>query len=265
MQVVGYDTGLDGLGFDPTAGIVGEPDEPALLLADDGWVRREPLAPDRELSYTLGRRHCAGELAGESHEACDAAEAPYCPDHADDWPCARCTGNCDKPIPACDAEHAVYLAAFAPDVLKVGVTRLARLPIRLREQGADRAAHLHTVSDGRIARRVERELAADVPDRVTVRTKIEGLAEPLDEAAWAAALDRYDVIDTFRFDYGLALAERPVAETLATGTVVGTKGRLLVLRRAAGTYAVDLRELVGHDLDPGPTDRELQASLGTFG
>jgi hypothetical protein len=265
VQVVGYDTGLAALSYDPVGGISGEPGEPALLLAADGRVRREPLSPGTELAYTLGGRHCAGELDGDDHAACAAAGAPYCDDHADDWPCARCTGRCDKPIPACEAEHAVYLAGFAPDVLKVGVTRLDRLPVRLREQGADRGAHLHAVSDGRIARRIERELAEAVPDRVTAWTKIEGLAASVDVAAWEQTIDRYDVIDVFEFDYGLELAERPVAETLATGTVVGTKGRLLVLRRGGGTYAVDLEALIGYDIEPGATDRELQANLGAFG
>jgi len=265
VQVVGYDSGLAALSYDPVSGVEGEPDDPALLLAEAGDVTREPLTPGVDLAYTLGSRHCAGKLDGAGHEACAEPGAPYCSTHADDWPCARCTGNCDKPLPSCDAEHAVYLAAFAPDVLKVGVTRLARLPVRLREQGADRAAHLHTVSDGRIARRVERELAEALVDRVTARTKLAGLGEAVDEAVWADALDRYHVIRSFRFDYGFELADRPVAETLATGTVVGTKGRLLVLGRGGGTYAVDLRDLVGYDLEPGASDRDLQASLGAFG
>ncbi len=265
MQVVGYETGLSSLAYDPVDGVSGAIGEPGLLLAADGQVRREPLAAGAELAYTLGRRHCAGALDGDGHSACDAPATPYCADHADTWPCARCTGNCDKPIPACDVEHAVYLAGFAPDVVKVGVTRLARLPVRLREQGADRAAHLHTVSDGRIARRVERELAESLPDRVNPRTKLAGLAASFDDDAWTRTVERYDVIDTFAFEYGLELAERPVAETLATGTVVGTKGRLLVLERGGGTYAVDLKGLIGYDLEAGETDRELQANLGAFG
>lgn len=265
MQVVGYDTGLSALAYDPVEGVSGTIDAPALLLAEGGAVSREPLPPGAQLAFTLGRRHCAGVLADDSHEPCDADGAPYCDDHTDDWPCARCTGNCDKPLPTCDAEHSVYLAAFAPDVLKVGVTRLERLPVRLREQGADRALHLHTVSDGRLARRIEHELAEDVPDQVRTREKVAGLVEPFDESVWEAARDRYDAVDAYRFDYGFELAERPVAETLATGTVVGTKGRLLVLRRAGGTYAVDLRDLVGYELEPGATDRELQANLGAFG
>ncbi|MFB6361767.1 MAG: DUF2797 domain-containing protein [Halobacteriales archaeon] len=265
MQVVGFDSGLDALHYDPVDGVTGAPESAALLMAEGNAVRRESLAPGAELKYSLGRRHCAGALTGDTHVACDEDGSPYCAEHADDWPCARCIGNCDKPLASCEAEHAVYLAGFAPDVLKVGVTRLPRLPERLREQGADRAAHLHTVSDGRIARRIEGELAEDLPDRVSMATKLAGIAQPFDDTAWAAALDRYEVADTFSFDYRLELTERPLAETLATGTIVGTKGRLLVLERAGGTYAVDLRDLIGYELEPGASDQDFQASLGTFG
>jgi hypothetical protein len=265
VQVVGYDTGLADLEYDPVQGFLGEAAEPALLIGEDGSIRRESLAAGVELAYTLGSRHCAGVLADDEHYVCDAEAAPHCADHQDDWPCARCIGHCDKPVPSCEAEHAVYLAGFAPDILKVGVTRLTRLPERLREQGADRAAHLHTVSDGRIARRIEGELATELPDRVSTATKLAGIAQPVDDTAWAEALDRYEAADTFSFDYGLELTERPLAETLASGTVVGTKGRLLVLDRGGGTYAVDLRDLIGYELEPGASDQDLQANLGTFG
>ncbi len=43
------------------------------------------------------------------------------------------------------------------------------------------------------------------------------------------------------------------------------KGRVLVLDHRGTTYAVDLRDLVGHELDDGGTDRDLQSSLGAFG
>jgi len=248
----------------------------ALRLATDGEVTVRELAPGTELAYTLGERHCAGAVervtaAGDGaeemlvHHACDNAGAPYCAEHTSRWPCARCTGDCDKPIEACDEEHAVYLAAFAPDTVKVGVTRSWRLATRLREQGADRAAHLRTVDDGRIARQVEADIAADLGDRVRVPTKIAGFAESLDEAFWDGLCAEYDPIETFDFDYGFALADQPIAETLATGTVRGTKGRVAVLENNGSTYAVDLRDLVGYELSEGGTDRELQASLGAFG
>ena len=257
MQVVGYRARVE--------------NHAALLLATDGEVTVERLDPGTALSYRLGDRHCAGAVERDQsddslvHHACDAPDAPYCAEHTSRWPCARCTGECSKPIDACDEEHAVYLAAFAPDTVKVGVTRSWRLATRLREQGADRAAHLRTVADGRIARQVEADIAAELGDRVRVPTKIAGFADTVEESFWTALCAEYDPLETYEFDYGLDLADRPLAETLATGTVRGTKGRVAVFDNNGSTYAVDLRDLVGRELDDGDTERELQSSLGAFG
>lgn len=251
MQVVGYRT--------ETAERA-----PALLLASDGTVEREALGPGTELSFSLGDRWCAGAVDGDDHHACDRPGAPYCDRHTSRWPCARCTGDCDRPLPNCRKEHAVYLAAFAPAVFKVGVTKSGRLETRLREQGADRAAHVHTVSDGRIARQLEAEYAEEIPDRVRVPTKIAGLDQSVDEDAWAALLAEFDVVETFAFDYGFDLDARPVPETVLSGTVRGVQGRVLVLDRGGTTYAVDLRDLVGHGVTREATDRRLQSSLGSF-
>jgi hypothetical protein len=62
----------------------------------------------------------------------------------------------------------------------------------------------------------------------------------------------------------LTLEDRPMQETLATGTVRGTKGRVLVLDRGGSTYAVDLRDLVGFEVEVAETDRTLQSSLGAW-
>ena len=242
MQVVGYSS-----------------DEPALLVAEAGTVRRQPLAAGTDLAYTLRERHCAGTFDGEEHVACDRERAPYCEIHTTPWAVAN---NRDS-----EEEHAVYFAAFAPRTFKVGVTRSWRLDTRLREQGADRAVHVLTVPDGRIARERETEISTDydVTERVRVPTKIRGLAENVDEEAWNRLLSEFDILDEFEFEYGFDLRERPVAETLLTGTVVGIKGRILVLEYGNTTYATDLRTLVGYELETGATDRELQTSLGGFG
>ncbi|MFC6721793.1 DUF2797 domain-containing protein [Halobacteriaceae archaeon SHR40] len=253
MQIVGYET---------AAGA--ERDQPALLVAGDGAIERESLAPGRQLGYSLGRRHCAGTIDDTGHTSCEADGAPYCPTHTKRWACARCRGDCDRPLPSCHEEHAVYLAAFAPATFKVGVTRSWRLETRLREQGADRAAHLRTVADGKIARQIEAEIAADVGDQVRVPTKIRGLHQGVSTEAWETLLSEYDLLSTYSFDYGLSLQERPVAETMLTGTVRGAQGRVLVLERNGTVYAVDLRDLVGHELTDGSTDRALQSSLASF-
>ncbi len=246
-------------------GVTGEISPPSLVIAENGMVRRETLEPDRELAYTLENRHCAGQIRDGSHEACGIADAPYCDVHMDRWPCARCNGECDRPIPACREDHAVYLAAFAPTDYKVGVTRLHRLYTRLREQGADKAAHIHSVSDGRIARRIERDIANGMPDRIPMDRKINGLHRCVDTASWEARLADFEVIESMEFEYGLSLADQPVAETLVTGRVRGTKGRILILEYNGNTYAVDLRDLVGYELSEGATERDLQASLESFG
>ena len=251
MQIVGYETGA-------AAGLT-------LSDGDEGGVSFVPLDPGTELAYALGDRHCAGTVHEAGHVACDADDAPYCPNHRSTWVCARCTGTCLKDEMDCHEDHAVYLAAFAPDTFKVGVTRRWRLETRLREQGADRGAHLRTVADGRLAREIEAGIAERIPDRVRVPTKLANLHRDVDEAAWSALRSEYDPEETYAFDYGLDLTARPVAETVATGTVRGTKGRVLVLDYAGSTYAVDMRSLVGYDVERRATDRSLQSSLGAFG
>jgi hypothetical protein len=251
VQIVGYET-------TPGDG------EAALRVASDGAVERVPLVADADLEYTLGERHCAGTTSDGTHVACDAADAPYCDEHTSVWACARCVGNCAMPLDTCHEEHAVYLAAFAPDTFKVGVTRSWRLDTRLREQGADVAAHIRTVEDGRRARQIEYGIAEAVGDSVRVPTKIRGFGEAVDELAWRALVDEYDPIEEFAFDYGVDLDSRPVAETMATGTVRGTKGRVLLLDRGGTTYAVDMRDLVGFDVTEGASEREVQSSLGAF-
>ena len=254
MQIVGYDRG------------VGESPEPALLLARDGLVEREPLSPGRSLSYVLGERRCAGAIDGDEHIACRDPAVPYCPMHDSTWVCARCTGTCLKAEMDCYTEHAIYLAAFAPSTFKVGVTGRSDPLVRLREQGADLGAIIRRVEDGRIAREIEADIAAStpIPDSVRVGTKIEGMGRTVDEAAWERLLDGFDVESVHEFEYGLDLDSTPLAETLASGVVLGTKGRIVVLERGGERFAVDMRSLVGHEVRAGTTTRELQSSLSSF-
>lgn len=253
MQIVGYETAA-----------TGDADHAVLVLAEPDDVDRVALRPGTSLEFGLDERHCAGTFGDRGHERCGESAAPYCDRHVSRWACARCTGECTLPLDACREEHAVYLAAFAPATFKVGVTRAWRLETRLREQGADRAAHLRTVADGRIARQIETDLAADIGDSVRVPTKIDGLHRTVEQDAWNALIADFDVIDTVAFEDGLSLAERPMAETMAAGTVIGTKGRVLVLERAGSRYAVDLRDLIGYEVTEGRPATRLQSNLAAF-
>ena len=276
MQVVGYeaavandvDRGSDDADVDSQSGANdGGRAAGGLYVADGGDIEYLAAAPGTELSFGLGDRRCAGTIHDDRHVSCRSSDAPYCEAHDHVWVCARCTGTCLKDEMDCHERHAMYLAAFAPDVFKVGVTREWRLETRLREQGADRAAHPRSFPDGRIAREVEAELAGrdGLVDRVRVPTKIAGLHRSVDEAAWTTLLDRFDPIETFTFENELALSGRPVAETMAAGTVRGWSGRVMLLDRGGSTYAVDARDLVGYELLEEAPERELQSSLGAFG
>jgi hypothetical protein len=269
VRVVGYDT---------SGG--------TLLVSDraDGTGRGRPvepmaLEPGTELAYGLGDRRCPGAVHDGRHHPCDEPRprhepgdrpvGPHCEAHGGTWVCARCRGDCLKPEGEkdCFEPHAVYLAAFAPASFKVGVTRAARLERRLREQGADRGVHLESHADGELARRREAALAeqvAGIGHAVAVADKRAGLGRTVDEAAWERLLDGFDVRTRHAFEYGLALEGPATPATLAAGTVRGTKGRLLVLDRGGTTHAVDLRDLVGHELRPGGPSRDRQAGLGAF-
>lgn len=252
MQVVGYETASE------------HGASSALLLATDGEIEHRELHPGSTLEFRLGHRHCAGVIDGDKHRACTAPTAPYCDVHDRTWICARCTGTCLKDEMDCYEEHAVYIAGFAPATFKVGVTRSWRLETRLYEQGADRAAHLHTVSNGRIARELEADIAEQLTDRVRVPTKVAGLHRSVDEDAWHRLLDQYEPISTMDLDHGVEPDRQPVRETLASGTVVGVKGRVVVLENGTTPYAVDLRDLVGYEIDSAETDRRLQSSFAAF-
>ena len=260
MQIVGYDTSGPGLLLSHADGGTEAGSNPP------AEVEFVPLDPGIELDYALGDRHCAGAVTDSGHTPCSESAAPQCPQHRSTWVCAKCTGTCLKDEMDCVEPHVVYLAAFAPDTFKVGVTKEWRLETRLREQGADRGARLTTVPDGRVARRREAAIAESIPDRVRVPTKRAGLHRSVDADAWTTLLSSFDVADgdRFSFEYGLDLRDRPVAETIAAGTVRGAKGRLLVVDRAGTTYAVDMRDLVGHEVTPGAASRDLQASLGAW-
>ncbi|MFB6185324.1 MAG: DUF2797 domain-containing protein [Halobacteriaceae archaeon] len=236
-----------------------------LVISDEGNLRYFDLEQDSFLSFTLDNRHCAGSIQNDSHIPCDKDETPRCTQHTSTWICARCTGTCLKDEMDCHQQHAVYLAAFAPDTFKVGVTKEARINQRLAEQGADRAAQIYSVKNGRIAREIEADIATEIPDRVQIQTKIQGLPYSVNKKAWSNLLTDYDPLETFNLSYGFSVDTQPIPTTMATGYVEGTKGRLLILSRENTLYAIDLRDLIGYEVRNETSSQNRQSSLQTFG
>jgi len=102
---------------------------------------------------------------------------------ADILPCLRCDGDrCRNPARRKDcvqpANHALYLASFAPGVIKVGVARWQRRFERLAEQGA-RAALIVARDDGQMIRRHETMIRKfGYPDRLQLSEKLHLLTLP---------------------------------------------------------------------------------------
>jgi hypothetical protein len=166
--------------------------------------------------------------------------------------------------------HTVYLAYFAPNVIKVGISHSARGTARLLEQGARSAIILETFPSAHIARQYEAKIAAlpYIVETVQIRKKITVLQEPYDEVMVAAALTRakkqieIDITKTFDNSYPLSLDHQFFPDGLPSikdsfeitnppvlsGKVVGMLGSLLFCTQQDAVFFMPLKKYVGYKL-----------------
>src|SRR5271163_3997813 len=109
-------------------------------------------------------RYCIGSFdSAERLTACKSAavvrgKTDQCAECRNDDPSQRCTlcrGKCDLPSTYCRRPHVVYLAAYTPNDVKVGVCWRDRYERRIAEQGALVAIPIAQADDGRAARQLE--------------------------------------------------------------------------------------------------------------
>ena len=81
--------------------------------------------------------------------------------------------------------HFVYLAYFAPEVIKVGISQEERGIRRLLEQGARLALKLETFSSALIARQYEAKISAldGIVETMPIHKKLELIKQPFERAA----------------------------------------------------------------------------------
>ncbi|MCX6815560.1 MAG: DUF2797 domain-containing protein, partial [Candidatus Aenigmarchaeota archaeon] len=151
------------------------------LFVKDKEIERIALF-DQKLSFTLGKRMCIGYFKNGKHMPCpykrvvDTGHCNECKLHDDFFFCIKCTGEeCinEKQRGSCkENSYFVYLAAFN-SILKVGISYQFRLLERLIEQGADFAAKIAVVKDGKDVRSVEQEIKnyLQIVDRVVGNEK----------------------------------------------------------------------------------------------
>lgn len=235
------------------------------------------MAPDlseldisENISLVLKKRGCVGRWENDKYVPCDG-DAPFCancsgpPD-----PCIMCRGECQKPEKTCSVEHSVYLAIFAPGLVKVGVSKTHRLETRLMEQGADMGLEVARFPDGELARQRERSLASTYPDRATFESKIDGISQIVGGETLQTIYRRYDAERMMRFDY---FREKPWMKPIVlephenmaiSGRVLGIKGQVLVLEKGNTLYAINLDGLIGYGVEAGKGSINLQTSLLEF-
>lgn len=246
-----------------------------------GQTQRLPLTG--EFSWrVIGPRRCIGSW-DDSYKPCpDAALAPI---HAQ---CASCSGLEDQACvfePKCMGDpaacsctfgpepHVIYCALYGTEP-KVGMTLARRLPIRLREQGADAYFVITRVRNRAEARQRETEirLLHGIPEHVPHWRILPQLARPVpwpQLEARAAAIQarlapRYSDLETAVHritDHPMpdALPGRPARvapEGVHKGVWLGGKGRHLFYRAAPSgsalgrpVLALKATDLVGRFVD----------------
>lgn len=167
----------------------------------DEIERRELFEQDLALEFDFSTKYCTGWVDFENH--C----SQICPDSATvDGKyenCLKCrdrTGfnpafyNADS-VSAQQEKinqnpHFVYLAYFAPGVIKVGISQEERGIRRLLEQGARLALKLETFSSALIARQYEAKISAldGILETVAASKKLALIKRPLDTAVAEKAL-----------------------------------------------------------------------------
>ena len=169
---------------------------PFLEWQVDGKTERDDvLGQELSLAFDFSAKYCTGWVDFDNHSS------QICPDSATVEGkyenCLKCrdrTGfnpafyNADS-VSAQQEKinqnpHFVYLAYFAPGVIKVGISQEERGIRRLLEQGARLALKLETFSSALIARQYEAKIARldGIVETMPIHKKLELIKQPFDRA-----------------------------------------------------------------------------------
>ncbi len=238
----------------------------------------EKIMPlNREINLSVGKKTCIGFMAGSKHVACPNSEEVsdnwHCPSCLRDdyfFMCVKCDGSdCKntKRREECKKEkYYIYLSAFGP-VMKVGISNQFRLINRLVEQGADIAARIALVHDGKEARLVEQEIkkCLDIEDRIEGTKKhgimfwdpnvaIVNILSAIERLRAAGfGLIEPEIYDLRRF-YNLdKVLEVPVFSRIKegdeiSGKIIAAKGNILVAQNNETFFSFNAHDIIGRSV-----------------
>jgi hypothetical protein len=259
----------------------GERLEPTLTLYKPGGDAFEHFAPRGQnltLSFDTSRRYCTGwhDLAtSESFPCPNTAILPTQFDH-----CRHCqnkTGfnpafyNATSVSPQQQARnatpHFLYLAHFAPGVVKVGISWADRGMRRLLDQGARSALIIKTYPTATIARQYEAKIAAlpGIAETLQIKTKHKLMNQSYDPIASKTELltTRERIIK----EVGLTpdanhplfldqyyLADTPLSQPIVlheptiSGRCLGMIGSTLIMEQDSQQFGRSLHDVTGYML-----------------
>jgi hypothetical protein len=190
--------------------------------------------------------------------------------------------------------HTVYLAAYTPTDIKVGVCWRERYEKRIAEQGALMAIPIAQADGGRIARQLEAKIqtALGVPDRVRAKVRLNGFRPNQDIEAFTRLLTgvRSQVFGLPELD-GIHYLDNERALDLLTpyndsvsnsgdfvpqlisirdtrtirASVIAIKGWDFLLRIGESFYVFQFKEIMGRTISPlGLNSLVRQATFSDF-
>lgn len=254
---------------------------PALTLhksSADTLEHFQPRGQTLTLAFDKTQRFCTGwhNLATtESFPCPDAATLPSQFDH-----CRHCqnkTGfnpafyNANSVSPQQQARnatpHFLYLAHFAPGVVKVGISWAERDIRRLLDQGARSALIIKTYPTATVARQYEAKIAAlpGIAETLQVKAKHKLMHQPYDPTAAAAELlaarQRVQKETSLTPDDNLPLyldpyylAEKTLAQPIIvqeptiSGHCIGMIGSTLLMEQDGQQFGLCLHDVTGYRL-----------------
>ncbi len=183
--------------------------------------------------------------------------------------------------------HFVYLAYFAPGVIKVGISQEKRGIRRLLERGARLALKLETFSSALIARQYEAKIARldGIMETVAASKKLELIKHPLDTAVAEQTLA--DALVRIHHQLGLDFPNREfitcedyfhtdgrdlssvidmTGNTVLAGTVVSVIGPVLITEYDGQLLAYNVKRFIGHRAQAlqGAIDLEMPSTQLTL-
>ena len=240
--------------------------------------RRELLGRKLSLEFDFSTKYCTGWVDFENHcgQACPEqaiAETKYencikCRDRRGFNPAFYHANSLSARQEKINQNpHFVYLAYFAPGVIKVGISQEERGIRRLLEQGARLALKLETFSSALIARQYEAKIAGleGIMETVAASKKLELIKHPLDTAAAEKTLA--DALVRIHHQLGLDFPNREfitcedyfhtdgrdlssvidmTGNSTMAGTVVSIIGPILITDYDGQLLAYNVKKFIGY-------------------